>query len=178
MHAAYMMEKKSDLCSASLQEWLMHNTSLTEKLYEKSGHTRLDVRLHEWKPRCWWSTYYLNISSYRVLTREILMYSQDQPCWYARTLIPEHTYERSKALFNRLNQLSLGKILFADFGIKRSWGRVFSLSRDDALYYWPQSYVDFDAENVWCRLAEYLTDTNEPFYLIEILLPNLMDVLC
>lgn len=143
----------------ALDSWLFCNTSLTEKLKNISGEARLEV---------------LRNQEGDIYEREILMWSNEQPCWYAKTQIPKETYDAHDSLFMRLHSESLGALIYHNTLIQRISLRPYKISKQDLSFTWlkPEWYK---AESVlWLRSSEFLCADKHPFYLYEIYLPGLL----
>src|SRR4051812_43180860 len=82
--------------------WLKHKLSLSEKLQQATGEANLKVLDQTWCSSTWWDRQVLQLKPSLLFKREILMSSQGYPCWYARTIIPQHCYELDSNFFNRL----------------------------------------------------------------------------
>jgi len=156
-----------------LLPWLVHQDSLTEKLKTRAGDACLQILAQCWEPSDWWDRSVLGLSAETVLHREIVIKAQEKPCWYARTIIPSATYEADKALFDRLQQESLGDLIFKGTQIKRVFMTTYPICNQSIEYYWlPESMRQGKKEH-WVRLSEFSVHGIFPFFLIEILLPEL-----
>ena len=102
------------------------------------------------------------------------MYSFDNPCWYARTIIPQSTYNAHTTLFNRLQHESLGQLIFHGTEITRSNLRYYAITPNSIEYQWLHSDWHQQCETLWVRIANFQVLSNEQFYLIEIFLPFFM----
>ncbi|ARG97425.1 chorismate--pyruvate lyase family protein [Legionella micdadei] len=161
----------------NLLPWLTHQASLTDKLQALSGDAELVVLKQYWTAPNWWDKHTLGISEKPILHREILMSSHQIPCWYARTIVPEHTYQASHRFFNRLTQESLGVIIFNEPRIKRVQLVNYQITSQCIEYHWLNPFLVLKKEEqFWARLSIFNTDVMFNFYLIEILLPGLMRV--
>lgn len=161
---------------ASLLPWLTHTQSLTEKLKHAAGETSMKVVSQGFK-QDWWSQHVLELASAPVLQREIVMYAQGRACWYARTLIPNTTWQDNLALFAQLHHLSLGQLIFnPEHNISRSWLRHYAIDPGMIEFHWPQEELTAHAKQLWMRLSQFKIAAQHPFYLAEILLPGLLEV--
>jgi len=89
-----------------------------------------------------------------VLHREIIMYGDNTPCWYARTIIPEATYQAEEQTFAELEHKTLGDIIYHHPNITRHIEPV------------EESFLSG-------RLSRFIINEAHPFYLLEIFLPGL-----
>lgn len=160
-----------------LQPWLNHYSSLTEKLRTQSGDATLQVLKQVWTQPSWWDKFTLGLAMAPVVHRDILMFSQKKACWFARTVIPESTYQANQTFFDRLSQESLGVIVFSESSIERTAIVPYAIDKNCLEYQWlPASLGEF-AEPLWLRLSEFTIAKTSTFYLVEIFLPGLLRVI-
>jgi chorismate lyase len=111
-----------------------------------------------------------------VMQRNIMMVAWQIPCWYARTIIPDSTYQAYRLLFERLKHESLGDLIYNEPKIKRNSMVNYVIDSHCLEYHWlPDSLQDKNGQ-FWVRLSVFTIADNSPFYLVEILLPGLMKV--
>lgn len=158
----------------ALDPWLRLESSLTEKLRQVAGEAELKVLYQDWGRPNWWDTYTLGLTSEPVLHREILMFAQQTPCWYARTIIPQDTFNKNRTFFNKLQQESLGSLIFNEAAIQRNLLTSYVINNQNLEYYWLPDSVDVQQNHYFLRLSAFTFNTHSPFYLVEILLPGLM----
>ena len=156
-----------------LLPWLTCETSLTEKLEAKSGEATLQVLFEHWLGTTSWDQCTLSLGREQVLHRDILMLAWNEPCWYARTILPLKTYQADKKLFARLKQEPLGHLIFAGNGIVRVSLRHYSIGPHDVEYGWLPALQQKAQATYWVRLSCFKLSSGQLFYLLEILLPGL-----
>ena len=159
---------------ATIIPWLAYTRSLTEKLNALTGDARLDVLHQSWDKPNSWDKKVLFLDCDQVMHREIAMWSLDSVCWYARTILPISTYQSNKALFERLQNESLGQLIFNSQQIERLSLTHYAISPDSIEYSWLNSNFHEDAPILWVRLSEFQVNHDSSFYLVEILLPGLL----
>ena len=150
-----------------------YQDSLTELLKAKAGDTRLDLLGQRWGLADWWDQHVLQLPNKSVLHREILMWADDAPCWYARTIIPKTTYLADEAFFNRLQKESLGALIFNERRIKRIQKNFYPVNSQSIEYHWVTACIPCSSKTLWARLSVFTLNDDAPLYLIEILLPAL-----
>lgn len=165
--------KTANTPSKEILPWLTYVDLLTEKLYKKSGETKLLVLQERYMPANWWDRYVLKLGVGMVFCREIVTSAWGEPCWYARTIIPSSTLEANSALFARLKKETLGELIFGDNNIQRESLSYYSISKKDIEFYWLEKDLCKTADFLWVRLSEFTLKNKDPFYLVEILLPGL-----
>ena len=157
----------------SLLPWIAYPHSLTERLQVKAGNTRLQVLEQRWEKPNWWDKYVLHLQCKTVLHREILMWAWNDACWYARTIIPETTYNADHLFFNRLQAESLGAMIFKEKKVRRIHLLHYPIGTQSIEYYWLTPLMHCSAPELWVRLSCFMIHDEHPFYLIETLLPGL-----
>ncbi|MBA2656149.1 MAG: chorismate lyase [Tatlockia sp.] len=172
----------------NLKSWLSHNDSLTQKLKDQSGNAEIQVLNQDWAQPGWWDKYLLGLIE-PIIQRNILMFSHKKACWFARTIIPNSSYQQCSLLFNRLSEEPLSVILFSDPTIKRILLQNYAINEHSLEYYWlPETVrtlaqhskltLDETGMNIkefWVRFSIFTIAEISNFYLIEILLPGLND---
>jgi chorismate--pyruvate lyase len=160
----------------NLKSWLNHEASLTDKLRAQSGEARVSVLEQTWTLPNWWDKFTLNLADSLLIHRDVLMYSQENPCWFARTIIPSSTYQLHETFFKRLKEESLGVLLFQEPAIKRNLLLPYAINKQNLEYYWlPKRFREEQAE-FWARLSVFTIADSAKLYLVEIFLPGLMRV--
>ncbi|MGV3740115.1 MAG: chorismate--pyruvate lyase family protein [Gammaproteobacteria bacterium] len=155
-----------------LLPWLTCTTYLTEKLFAKSGDTRLQVCQQIWEPANDWDRQVLALKEERVLHRDIVTYAWDHPCWFARSILPETTYQNHLALFERLNDEPLGNLIFHTTDIQRLNLKTYLIGPQTPEYTWLPKTLQ-NEQDLWLRSSIFQVKNAEQFCLIEILLPDL-----
>lgn len=158
---------------AYLLPWLNYRDFLTQKLRLEAGDARLQVIGQRWESPNWWDKYVLTLENEQVMHREILMWALDNCCWYARTIIPHTTYEINAIVFDRLQQESLGQIIFNGTAIKRNEMIIYAINAQSLEYYWLNESMHQEEAVLWVRRSTFMLNDRWPFYLIEIFLPGL-----
>ncbi len=161
------------LLPPSLLPWVLCQTSLTEKLKKRAGEARLQVLGQAFSAPNLWEKQVLHVHSETVLRREILMWASHQPCWYARTIIPHTTCKAHQQLFHRLEQESLGELIFNSSDIKRLYFVHYPINEHSLEYYWLNPLMYVHEKKLWIRFSIFMIAESYPFFLIEMLLPGL-----
>ena len=164
--------------------WLGYEDSLTEKLKQTTGDASIQVlgyglqRLHGWERRV------LGIQEPLEFIREIVMYSRETRCWYARTIAPESTYQVHHDFFARLEKNALHVMLFQEKRAVRQSMQCYGISKKELEFAWVKPFVvPQDATHseshltLWVRRCSFLIGGKAPFYLVEIFLPQFLDLI-
>lgn len=172
-----LFKTKPEIAPQALMPWLMQQTSLMQQLKRLAGDAQLIVLKQQWQSPSWWDKYALGLEPQvnKLFQREVLISAHNRPCWYARTLIPEHSFQKKLAFFTRLQEKSLGELIFNEPSVARLQHLHYAIDKHCLEYYWlPEALVKADML-FWVRVAVFTLD-NLPFYLIEILLPELLSI--
>ena len=157
-----------------LLPWVTFQGALTEQLKQTAGDARLDVIGQRFEYADAWDKQVLRIENDRVLHREIVMYAWSDPCWYARTIIPDTTYQADLVFFDRLQQESLGAMIFNEPKIKRIDFMYYPIGEWAHEYDWLNQLMIEREKTLWVRRSIFTLNNSFPFFLVEILLPGLM----
>lgn len=105
----------------ALKKWLLDNASLTQKLISLSNQQFRVGVLQQKIERARFSEYRaLKLSSRRwAVVREVMLYGNDIPWVYARTIIPLSTLKGKLRRLHYLGSRPLGGTLFADPSMRR-----------------------------------------------------------
>ncbi len=158
----------------SLLPWLVYEQSLTNKLHELAGDAHLAVLDQRKEQADAWDQNALKLKAGPVVHRQILIEAHGIPCWYARTVIPEGTWQSDTALFDRLKTESLGQLIFNGHKIKRETLTHYMITPSSPEYQWLNQTMHQDSSSLWVRLSEFRLTNGNPFFLLEILLPGLL----
>ena len=161
---------------AYLYEWLSQSKSITEQLFEKTGEASIQLLNQGMVQTGWWEKHVLNLNdSDEIFVREILMSSQYNPCWYARTIIPYETYLSKYHLFQKLKSENLTKIIYETPNMRRTELLNYPVSQDTIEWYWVSKQIKDLNALLWARLATYQIQSKHEFYLLEVFLPALKE---
>lgn len=162
----------------SLLPWLTHQYSLTNKLKKESGDACLQVLNQTFSLSNWWDIHHLHLLHHQqVLHRDIVMYSKHRPCWYARTIFPEQTYQYNQWFFDKLQHEPLGELIFNSDRINRLSLSHYQINNKCIEYYWLDEAMHCYEKELWARFSVFSIDDSERFFLIELLLPGLLSCL-
>lgn len=161
-----------------LKPWIFSKSSLTKQLKRHIKATEVAVVNQCWMDASWWEHYLLPNVSGRTFIREINMMSPMGRCWYARTVVPEESYQFNSSFFAKLATLSLGDLLFNHADVKRISLSYYPVTKEDIEFHWvKQSGHLITEQPLWARRCAFEI-YGKPLYLLEVFLPNFIDQLC
>lgn len=174
----HLFEHSTILPPPILKPWLSHQSSLTDKLKQINSEVEIKVLNQAWILPSWWDNYNLAINTQKIRCREIIIQAAGRACWFGRTIIPVETYEKKQALFERLNHEPLGAIIFSEPTIRKCSMLNYQINHHCIEYHWlPAPYKTTDNQPLWLRLATFTVDNESSFYLAEIFLPGLLEII-
>lgn len=168
----------------NLIPWLTYEDSLTEKLKATTGDASIQVLGQGLQRPNWWDKQVLGIQESLEFTREIVMYSHETRCWYARTVAPESCYQAHHDFFARLEKNALHVMLFQEKRAVRKSMECYAITYNELEFHWVKAFIfqrDLHHSTkdsvLWVRRCCFLIEGKEPFYLVEIFLPQFLDLL-
>ena len=157
---------------ADINDWLFDPSSLTARLIKKcSGRFRVEVLSIEKTTPTPDEIRVLKMR-YRsqAIIRQVLLYCDDKPWVYARTIIPVSSLRGPLRGIAKLGNKPLGAVLFADKSMVRSEIEVACVKPDSACYVWTHHKGD---EVVWGRRSVFWV-RKKPLLVSEFFLPELL----
>ena len=160
-----------------LIDWMLCQQAITDKLSRIAQHVRVEVLSHQWQPTNDWEHRLLRVTDSQLIRRDVVIKADGQPCWFARTMIPEQTYQQDPVFFDRLERTSLRTLVYHEPRVLRSLMHSYSFSQAVLEYHWlPQSFSEV-ADHLWGRLSMFHFDRQGYFYLFEVFLPRFIRAL-
>ena len=154
--------------------WLIHTTAITDKLVETAGEASLRVIRQGFQEATTWDQQNNHDETLlRVWCRDIEMSAHGRPCWYARTSIPEPTYQACQVFFEPLQSQSLKQLLFNNPDVERRSLVHYRIEERAVEYQWiPDDIKPKVYEPLWARLSHWCLYQHFSFHLLEIFLPD------
>lgn len=105
--------------------------------------------------------------------RDILMLGDENPCWFARTYIPQKSFDHDPSFFERLQHEPLSHLVYGEKRVCRTFMHSYSIDQQDIIYHWVHCDWHQNTSPLWVRYSTFHFDQHYPFYLIEVFLPAL-----
>lgn len=173
-HVILMINKPPE----KLTPWLEHQGSITDKLKALAGEAHLQLIKHRWELTDTWDQSTLHLKPKKsVLHREILMWAHNEPCWFARTVLPKTTYLKEETLFSRLETTPLGELIHHHPGIKRTSIRPYLIAAHSMEHTYLTHTLEHVSTPLWGRCSTFTLHNQHEFYLLEIFLPKLLKII-
>ena len=159
---------------ARVAPWLFDSGSLTSRLIAHcAGRFHVRVLSQGWQRPTREETRRLGMRAGRVaLVREVLLYCDETPLVFARSVIPRRTLTGRQKYLGALGNRPLGAALFSDPSMRRDELEVACLRGAVALYPALGS-VDISGECVWGRRSVFRVG-GKPLLVAEMFLPRLL----
>jgi chorismate--pyruvate lyase len=155
--------------SEVMQGWLQTTSSITNQAQALCYQTNLQLLNERWEER----------EGENTFVREILIFCNEKPAWYAQTLIPRKTYECRETQFNNLHTQPISTILFRDPNITRenfiyAYLTPSSSEYQQAIQYYKSSMAsEHVPTGLWARKSIFRID-GEPLSIMEIFFPSVL----
>ncbi len=166
----HLINAESVLYQGQLQAWLQTDDSLTDKAKALCQDVNVQLIGKDWlRP----------VADSGERQREIIMVCDGEPWWYAKTLVPQETFNKREQAFNQLGSNSLGNMLFFDKGIIKRFAYYYQLTPLMHEYRPLKilSLVDEKSSPIFARRSIFEIDRS-PLFLLEVFLPFMVDKLC
>jgi chorismate--pyruvate lyase len=157
-----MLSKADSRVPHTWRDWLSDAGSLTARLLEASnGDLKVRVLQQSLDVPKFSERQLLGISDRRrAMVREVILYGENKPWVYARSILPLTTLSGRLRKLRRLSNQPLGELLFKDPTMRRE----------------PVQVVCFDSasgvnHSIWGRRSVFTLD-NKPLLVAEVFLPD------
>ncbi len=148
-------------------DWLNHQGSITQRLLQEKQDAHLSVLNQTWVKE--------QHNDKLSFQREIVIYSHAIPQWYARTLIPQDTYQFKKDVFERLGSTPIGYYLFHNSEVARVALDYQPIDNTHACFNWLPATLKNISETFWLRKSLFTIAHNYSLTIHEIFMPYLFE---
>jgi len=138
-----------------LVEVIQDPASITKRFKSLCQHFRVELLFHDWG-EAWEDEIEVLGTREKVLVREVVLYCDDEPVIYARTVMQEGTIGSEPRLLT-LGKTSLGEVLFNHPDMKRSPFTFANLNKTHRLF--------ADIQHSTNKISETLIARRSVFYL-------------
>jgi len=170
MHAKWCAENSAQL-NAYLRDWLLDPSSLTTRLKNHCEKFHVQV-LGQCFDVCSFEESNEDITSgQEVLIREVLLFCDDIPQVFARSLLPLSSLTGEQKALAELGNQSLGQVLFNHPQLQRKKIEIASFDHKSTVAQLAEVYDLHINSPLWGRRSVFVLD-NKPLMVAEIFLPN------
>ncbi|HWQ94840.1 MAG TPA: chorismate lyase, partial [Gammaproteobacteria bacterium] len=147
--------------------------SLTRRLQQVCSRFRVQVYRQGWARPMLDEAHALGLrAGERAWVREVHLFCDEQPCVFARTIIPRTTLQGKYRRLTRLGNRSLGAVLFADKTLRRSDLDIAVIGERQALFTPATVLSSVKPAKIWGRRSLFHL-SNRPLLLSEIFLHDM-----
>ena len=109
---------KAEISNDQIKSWLLEEGPITKRIKSKASF-RLELIQDEFSKVKDSEKKFINTDAKRIKAREVLLYGDNIPMVFARTIIPNPTIEKGLTDLGKLGTRPLGDILFKEYFYKR-----------------------------------------------------------
>ena len=165
--------KSPDSCALDeyLQSWLLDPNSLTARLKTHCHQFRVEL-LGQQIELCHADEAVADIPvGEKVLVREVLLYCDDKPQVFARSLLPLSSLTGEKQALTNLGTQSLGQVLFNNPSLERKVIEVAAFDLNSSVGKLSQNLQLNFTHTLWARRSIFMLE-NKPLMVAEVFLPG------
>lgn len=157
--------------SSVLLDWLLDNSSLTARLKKHCNHFSVEL-LGQKVEECSAAEATQEICvGQQVLVREVLLYCDDQPQVFARSLIPLTSLTGEEEHLANLGSRSLGQVLFTHPGLTRKKIHIASFNKHSSVGQLAHHLQLTFEQPLWGRRSTFMLG-DKPLVVAEVFLPK------
>ncbi len=160
---------------ADVKSWVYEAGSLTQRLRCYYGKQfAVKILFHQWRPAYAGECKLLHIPHQQFnLSREVLLYANDEPLILARTILPNKTIKIAKRNLSHLGTRPLGEVIFSYPNLERLQLEVANISSER----WSSSLQTKIPlpDSVWGRRTVYAIQ-KQPLLVSEFFLPGALKI--
>ena len=170
LSATWQPSPPDDLAD-NLTTWLLDPGSLTARLKACCGRFRVEL-LGQTLELCQAYEASENIAEgTEVLVREVLLYCDDKPQVFARSLLPLSSLTGPQAQLAQLGEQSLGQVIFNSPSLKRQGLEVASFSSVSSVAQLASELKLPQRDKLWGRRSFFFVE-DKPLMVAEVFLPQ------
>ena len=143
-----------ELTNAEIKSWLLEQGPITKRI-KSIAEFRLELIQDELSDATEDEILFLKIDSEEIRIREVILYGNENPMVFARTIIPNTTIEKGLKELGKIGNKPLGDILFEK--------DIFS--KEDIVF----ATFKYEESLFWGRKIKY-TVKDQPFSVMEVFL--------
>ena len=160
-----------DPLADNLKDWLLDRESLTKRLVATCEHFRVQV-LGQQVTRCQLHEANEDIAvGEPVIAREVLLFCDELPHVFARSLLPLTSLTGQQAALAKLGNESLGQVIFNHAGLKRKCIEIASFDAQQNFSALLREFQLNAEQPLWGRRSVFMID-QKPLMVAEVFLPN------
>lgn len=174
--SSYWRDAQDYSLPENLKSWLLDPNSLTARLKSNCQQFRVELLGQKIEACQENEAVALIPSGEKILVREVLLYCDEQPQVFARSLLPLSSLTGAEQKLAHLGTQSLGQVLFNNPSLKRKTIEVAAFEATSAVgklanqLQLPQQPIS-SPENLWGRRSIFVLES-KPLMVAEVFLPG------
>ena len=154
-----------------LKDWLLDEGSLTARLKSRCDNFKVKV-IGEQQQLCS-AAEACNLIKVGepILVREVILYCDDVPQVFARSLLPLASLTGKEQVLGNLGEQPLGQVLFNNPSLQRLQLELSSFSADSSVAILATKLTEKPKQELWGRRSIFMLD-NKPLMVAEVFLPD------
>lgn len=160
-----------------LLSWLLDTNSLTARLKNQCQQFRVEL-LGQQIEVCQTNDVFTGIKvGEKVLVREVLLYCDEKPQVFARSLLPLSSLTGAEQALANLGTQSLGQVLFNNPSLERKAIEITEFDVNSAVAKLAENLQLNFVDNLWGRRSIFILE-NKPLMVAEVFLPDAFAYQC
>ncbi|OUR59481.1 chorismate--pyruvate lyase [Colwellia sp. 39_35_sub15_T18] len=169
--SSHWRDAKTCPLSESLQHWLLDPNSLTARLKAHCQQFRVELLGQQVEP-CHANDTFAGITAGEaVLVREVLLYCDEKPQVFARSLLPLSSLTGAEQALANLGTQSLGQVLFNNPSLQRQAIEVAEFDKHSTVVKLADDLHLDTKHTLWGRRSIFILE-NKPLMVAEVFLPD------
>lgn len=170
LHATWLATDSSNVRDP-IRDWLLDPTSLTARLKKHCQHFEVKV-LGQQVITCGAKEANDDIKiNEQVLVREVILYCDDQPQVFARSLLPLSSLTGQQQQLANIGNKSLGQLLFNQADLSRKKFEIARFDHNSSVAKLAKKLQLPEQDILWGRRSVFIIE-NKPLMVAEVFLPN------
>ena len=157
--------------TSTLSDWLLEPTSLTARLKQHCQNFRVDVLGQQVEPCHVDEANAYIVAGEQVLVREVLLYCDNVPQVFARSILPLSSLTGTEQQLAHLGTQPLGQVLFNNPSLERKGIEIASFDQHSSVGKFAQQLQLPDHQTLWGRRSIFMLH-NKPLMVAEVFLPD------
>lgn len=167
----YSADVYHEIAHEKLLNWLLDPSSLTARLKTHCHDFRVEVLGQQITPCSQLEANEDITLGEQVLVREVLLFCDNKPQVFARSLLPLKSLTGEEKKLAQLGEQPLGQVLFNDPNLVRKGMEVTCFKQPSSLSNLVNQLGLFDATSLWGRRSVFVL-RNKPIMVAEVFLPD------
>ncbi len=166
-----LKNNKADELPQQLTSWLLDSSSLTARLKQHCNNFRVELLGQQVLPCLAVEANDVIVEGEQVLVREVLLYCDDKPQVFARSLLPLASLTGAEQELANLGTQSLGQVLFNNPSLERQCIEISTFDFNSSVANFANKLKLKVQQPLWGRRSIFMLE-NKPLMVAEVFLPD------